>query len=583
MPFSNHVQRSSFTHLIKLYTIIISVMVILATGIFVGVSIRTYNAEVSQAESTAERQISQTLARNQQVVNQTATQLPDATDNLTSLTKYFSLSPGAYSDYAIDESLRGRKYFYWPTEARQLFVQNESLSQLTLRLANQPRVFVATTKNTGGQLVNEKRVKQAFALSAPLINPYTLQTDGVISMSFDQSALKDQLNHLMAVRPLQIAVRSDANDQLFYFAGVRVNAQQQRAFKRALSTGNATSLKGYHVTEKTLPSGYQLTMAVNQSALFGLLFGRVLPVVVLGILLFVGLSVGLWLTFRRYQHQLDTIVATVKTVSAGDYDARVPVDLKPTDLHTLADGINVMLTEIHRHIHTIYQLQIAQQEANRKALQSQINPHFMSNTLEYIRMAALDADQPELAEVVYSFAALLRNNTDLSSRTTIKQELSFIEKYVFLYQVRFPDQIAYQFQIDPAVADVEVPKFSLQPLVENYFVHGIDFTRFDNAVSVKAWREGSLVRIKIRNNGKGLTDKQIASINARMQEPFDAGQHRSIGLQNVYSRMADYFGASFMMTLSHDEPLGVTVNVQFSDQLTTKNQSGQAGIKSEDD
>jgi len=297
--------------------------------------------------------------------------------------------------------------------------------------------------------------------------------------------------------------------------------------------------------------------------LHALLLDHILPLILLGLLLLLGLSIGLWLTFRRYQHQLKAIVTSVQDVSDGNLSARVPVDLNPTDLRTLADGINAMLEEIHEHINTIYQLQIAQQEANRKALQAQINPHFMSNTLEYIRMAALDADQPELANVVYSFAALLRNNTDLSPRTTIKQELKFVEKYVFLYQVRFPDRLAYQFQVAPEVADVALPKFSLQPLVENYFVHGVDFARQDNALSVKAWRQGQTVYIKIINNGRPLTAAEVEAVNVKMRQPLDAEQQKSIGLQNVYSRLLDTFGESFTMAISSDGQQGVTVNVQF--------------------
>jgi two-component system sensor histidine kinase YesM len=232
----------------------------------------------------------------------------------------------------------------------------------------------------------------------------------------------------------------------------------------------------------------------------------------------------------------------------------------------LADGINAMLEEIHQHIYTIYQLQIAQQEANRKALQAQINPHFMSNTLEYIRMAALEANQPELANVVYSFAALLRNNTDLSSRTTLKQEVKFIEKYVFLYQVRFPDRLAYQFTVAPDVAGVEIPKFSLQPIVENYFVHGVNFSRGDNALSLKAWRENGLVHVRIVDNGRGLTPAAVTAVNQKIRQPLAEDQQQSIGLQNVYLRLRDSFGDSFKMSISSAGEQGVTVDIQFDDQ-----------------
>ncbi|WAU28489.1 sensor histidine kinase [Lactiplantibacillus plantarum] len=570
MLLKSHAMQASFAHLIKLYTTIISVMVVLATTVFITVSIRTYDADLEQAENTAIVQVGQMLNQNQQIAAQFATQMTSSSSNLPSIEKYFDSSITDYSNYAIDKSISGSPYFFWPTESRQFFTQHDQVTQLTLRLLSQNKVFVATQANPGGALYPAKDVKQRFAINAPLINQTSLETDGVLSISFDQSEIKRQLSQVNATQPLQVVVRSEADDEVFYFAGKRVTRQQQRDLNQALTAGNMKMLRDYHVTTKQLSSGYTVMTVLNRHLLSRLIIGHVLPLILLGLILLLGLSTGLWLTFRRYQHQLNTIVDTVQTVSDGNLDARVPMNLRPTDLHTLAGGINAMLTEIHQHIYTIYQLQIAQQEANRRALQAQINPHFMSNTLEYIRMAALEAHQPELANVVYSFAALLRNNTDLSSRTTLKQEVSFIEKYVFLYQVRFPDRLAYQFTVADDVAAVEIPKFSLQPLVENYFVHGVNFSRVDNALSLKAWREAGIVYVKIVDNGRGLSPEAVKAVNQKLKQPLAAEQQHSIGLQNVYSRMHDSFGDGFKMTINSNDQQGVTVLLQFDDREGVK-------------
>ena len=563
MLLKSHAMQASFAHLIKLYTTIISVMVVLATTVFITVSIRTYDADLEQAENTAIVQVGQMLNQNQQIAAQFATQMTSSSSNLPSIEKYFDSSITDYSNYAIDKSISGSPYFFWPTESRQFFTQHDQVTQLTLRLLSQNKVFVATQANPGGALYPAKDVKQRFAINAPLINQTSLETDGVLSISFDQSEIKRQLSQVNATQPLQVVVRSEADDEVFYFAGKRVTRQQQRDLNQALTAGNMKMLRDYHVTTKQLSSGYTVMTVLNRHLLSRLIIGHVLPLILLGLILLLGLSTGLWLTFRRYQHQLNTIVDTVQTVSDGNLDARVPMNLRPTDLHTLAGGINAMLTEIHQHIYTIYQLQIAQQEANRRALQAQINPHFMSNTLEYIRMAALEAHQPELANVVYSFAALLRNNTDLSSRTTLKQEVSFIEKYVFLYQ-------AYQFTVADDVAAVEIPKFSLQPLVENYFVHGVNFSRVDNALSLKAWREAGIVHVKIVDNGRGLSPEAVKAVNQKLKQPLAAEQQHSIGLQNVYSRMHDSFGDGFKMTINSNDQQGVTVLLQFDDREGVK-------------
>ena len=172
------------------------------------------------------------------------------------------------------------------------------------------------------------------------------------------------------------------------------------------------------------------------------------------------------------------------------------------------------------------------------------------------------------SEIFYAFTQdILRS---LSSRTTLKQEVSFIEKYVFLYQVRFPDRLAYQFTVADDVAAVEIPKFSLQPLVENYFVHGVNFSRVDNALSLKAWREAGIVHVKIVDNGRGLSPEAVKAVNQKLKQPLAAEQQHSIGLQNVYSRMHDSFGDGFKMTINSNDQQGVTVLLQFDDREGVK-------------
>ena len=114
-----------------------------------------------------------------------------------------------------------------------------------------------------------------------------------------------------------------------------------------------------------------------------------------------------------------------------------------------------MVDSLDQYIHDIYTLEIKQRDAHMRALQSQINPHFLYNTLEYIRMYALSRQQEELADVVYAFQRYL--GIILTKKTTtLAEEISFCEKYVYLYQMRYPDQFAYKFEIEETIADVEI-------------------------------------------------------------------------------------------------------------------------------
>lgn len=274
------------------------------------------------------------------------------------------------------------------------------------------------------------------------------------------------------------------------------------------------------------------------------------------------LILSLRLTFRRYQTQLTAMIQKMHQIGKGQLGERLAKTGNNDDLNVLATGVNDMLTEINQYVYQIYQLKIAQQDANMKALQAQINPHFMYNTLEYIRMAALDAGQRDLAQVVFSFASLLRNNTDQGPTATLGDELRFIEKYIYLYQVRYPKQLAYQIRVPDDLQQLVMPKFTLQPLVENYFVHGVNFARQDNAISITARHVGDHVEVAVINNGQSLSEAELLRVNQHIVQPIE-GPPQSIGLQNVYARLAQFFGDSVALTLHRNDYGGITTTVVF--------------------
>ncbi|WP_225046894.1 sensor histidine kinase [Lacticaseibacillus kribbianus] len=561
-------RRSNFQRLMQWYTLILSIMVIGVTLVAGIISVDSYNAQIRQAKTYARQRVASALLRYQEVTSDFARQLGADQSNLGSLEAYFSESVPSYAQYALNAAEKGGNYFYWPQQVFNFFINHDEVDKLELVLTSGKNHFVATRLNRSGRIAPKAQVS-AGAFVAPLINSSSqLDSAGTLGLTFNDTSLISQLRQSQSPAHMQILVVNDRGALLTHYADSSVTAGEKtelmQAFRHGtLKSNNHYTVDTYQVGSTTVNDQATMIVAINRSGLANMMIWHILPIAGLGLIVLLLLGTTLWVTFLRYQRQLSTIVTTVSAVSSGNLSAQVPIVSSHTDLSELASGINTMLDDINQYINTIYKLQMAQQQASMKALQAQINPHFMSNTLEYIRMAALDADQPDLAKVVYSFAALLRNNTDLSAVATLDSELTFVEKYIYLYQVRFPDRLAYQVEIDPTLADLELPKFSLQPLVENYFVHGVDFSRHDNAISIRATRTETGVRIVIKDNGRGVIPADLARLNVRMTEPLGNSQHESIGLQNVYARMSNYFGPSFRMRLQGNDQGGTSVVVSF--------------------
>ena len=266
---------------------------------------------------------------------------------------------------------------------------------------------------------------------------------------------------------------------------------------------------------------------------------------------------------RSVSKPLSNLVANIEHIGINRLSVDV-VSESQDEIGHLFSSFKNMVDRLNFMINEVYQSKILQQEYEMKALQAQINPHFLYNTLEYIRMYALSRNQEELADVVYAFSALLRNNTTQEKTKTLKEEIDFCEKYVYLFQMRYPDKIAYHVTIDPAFEQLELPKFTLQPLVENYFVHGIDYQRNDNAISIKAYKEADQIVIEVKDNGKGADPQQLAMIHEELQNQ-EIGAQTSIGIKNVHERLRGMFNGAYQMDVTSQAAAGFTVKIRLDE------------------
>ena len=560
---SNDRLKFSFQRLMILYMVLLIVVMGSITAILMANNVKQYFINRKQAEILARNCVSETVERYRATTNEYGEYLSSDVDFLSNLEQYFQLDTPTYAQYTIDQSIKTGKYFSWERETTSYLIKHPEIARLELRLTNMDATFVATQKNRSGYVINNRTLPTKNSFTCALINPQTLGVVGTIELEFKTQDLLRQLGQINSQAHMQIVVLNDEGRMLLHYDDPMVTKKERQEVKRAISDDKFNLLKGYSIQTDYLSGNYQMSILFSNSGSERVLFGRLVPIALLGLLVLIFLLVMLQVTFKTYQRQLLAILDTMKKVSHGDLKARINQSEKYTDLNELVIGINYMLDEIDRYVYTIYQLQIEQQDAHMKALRSQINPHFMANTLEYIRMAALDAGQYELAKVIYSFSALLQNNIDQAQVTSFGSELKFVDKYIYLYQTRYPDRLAYQIKIDDDLKGIELPKFTLQPLVENYFVHGVDFSRSDNVISIKAYRKDEYVYIEIINNGRPLTQEQLATLNVRMLDKLSGEKRKSIGLQNVYARAQNYFGPSFNMRLQGNIYGGVTVVLRF--------------------
>lgn len=254
------------------------------------------------------------------------------------------------------------------------------------------------------------------------------------------------------------------------------------------------------------------------------------------------------------------------TVQRGNLEVRSHIRGND-EIGRLGSSFDLMLDRIKEMIAEITAEQSRKREAELKMLQAQINPHFLFNVLNSIRMKVLLKGDKESAEMLSSLSRLLRMTIDRDEETiTLHEEVSTVMDYVNLMNLRQKESVRLSVDISSEAMLMQVPRFFLQPVIENALIHGLE--QRSGTIQVIAQVKGRALHIVIDDDGKGMNPEQLAQLRKRLYGANGSegeGERRSnfsgIGLANVYERMRIKFGDAFDMQLASEEGKGTTVTM----------------------
>ncbi len=257
---------------------------------------------------------------------------------------------------------------------------------------------------------------------------------------------------------------------------------------------------------------------------------------------------------------LEEITERMDAVSLGDLQTRMTGDYNGRDFKKLTDGFNKMVREIDSLMEKVKteQHQIEQIELN--ALQSQIKPHFLYNTLECIHWQAVVDGSTNVSVMVKALANYYRLCLSKGQEIIpLSQEISHVRNYLIIQNMRYGDIVESDIEFEDRFSQVLLPKMTLQPLVENAIYHGIRTDeRVTGKIVIRALQSEGKVIIRVSDNGKGLTQQKIDEINAGMSEHDESFGY---GIRNVHKRIEILFGQGYGLHFEKNESGGVTVNI----------------------
>lgn len=260
---------------------------------------------------------------------------------------------------------------------------------------------------------------------------------------------------------------------------------------------------------------------------------------------------------------LKTMKRMMHRVELGDYKVRI-LPVANDEVGQLGRSFNHMVETINELVSRVLTMKIFQQQAEFKVLQSQINPHFLYNTLESINMKAELNRDYEVADMVSLLGKLFRLSLQQNtSMIPLAKELEYIEVYIRLQAIRFP-QMSYEIRIDGLHREACILPWTIQPLVENAIVHGIAPLKGQGHIVIRSERadDGDLT-IHVEDNGIGMSGDRLEEVADWLYKPFlDEGQDQHIGLANVNSRIINKYGSEYGLSITRLEGGGTRVSVK---------------------
>ncbi|WP_017689250.1 sensor histidine kinase [Paenibacillus sp. PAMC 26794] len=272
----------------------------------------------------------------------------------------------------------------------------------------------------------------------------------------------------------------------------------------------------------------------------------------------IGALVLVFLITSQITKSLRRLVKQMSNITKSDLDNYIPVS-GSYESRQLGHAYNYMLDELHDYVDQLVQTQHEQRNAELAALQSQINPHFLYNTLASVKVLVQQGNKDRAAETINALIGLLQNTiSDVSQTVTVEQEVENLKNYVFINHVRYGGRIKAAFYVAPDCTHYHVPKLVIQPFIENAFFHGF-IKKETGTIHVMVSRAGESLICEIMDNGDGIEGLVMGETlpNPKNNRQLFSG----IGIRNVHDRIELLYGSPYGVTIMSTVGEGTRVTV----------------------
>ncbi len=330
---------------------------------------------------------------------------------------------------------------------------------------------------------------------------------------------------------------------------------KKAAYQRiAMETGllGETELSIYSVHDEE--TGWEIVRATNQEELISALRQQQQ---LSGLIIVLSLCAVVLVMFgqvSRMTGSIKKVVETMRKAGKGDLTIRVEADkTRPTEIEVIAEEFNSMMDKMKKSVEK-------QKNAEIAALEAQINPHFLYNTLDTINWMAIDKDEYEISNMIGTLAGILRYGiSDSNGIVKVKDEVAWLKQYIFLQQTKLKNSFACHINVEPELMGCSIHKLLLQPFIENAILHGFEGVEGSHTLEMDMGRKDDWILIRIQDNGCGIPEEMVREMNEGIFRKTDNKNH--IGMENAITRIHMYYGESAEVKIESRLGQGTVVQI----------------------
>lgn len=391
------------------------------------------------------------------------------------------------------------------------------------------------------------------------------------------------------------------NEDFIDFGGIEENSEQQELLHQLLEKYDGNSNRTITRMENRTYNGYLyqeqqdnyhmgVILFAQKKELYSSLYEFYMIVAIILLAFVPLLSYGVFFLRKQIQAPVDRMMQAYRRMEDGEIGTTVGGGNMPNrEFQYMMERFDSMSAQVKYLFDYVYDEKLARKDAQIQALQAQINPHFLNNTLEMMNWQARMTGDVVVSKMIESLGTVLDYRMNRANVKSIQlvEELQCVDAYFYIMSMRFGQRLSIEREIDEELLYIKVPPLILQPIVENAIVHGVETIK-NGVIRLRIFHDEENVYLQVRNTAREMTEKDKKRIQAILdgdesQLPQTTGRHTSIGIRNVNRRIGLVYGEEYGLTIDQTEEFETisTITIPYNTKEEEKSLKERSAVENE--